>query len=173
MRIGSCLYKFKGEVYINLPFLTELKKVRDDKLETAYKIEIEGHSLPPFEWLQTHAVDNYANAVLPTEYISAYDIKETDDYLCINFYERGSHPYIGFYSKKDGSSCLYSGTDFMRETSLYGIGSTKAVCGDYFVATISPDALKRSYTKHPALQKIAKEIDSEDNPILCLYKFNK
>lgn len=173
MMIGSCLYAFNGDAYINLPFLPEIQKVKADGMETVYTIEIEGHSLAPLEWLQTHAVDNYASAVLPTEYISAYCIKETNDCICINFCANGSHPYIGFYSKKDGSSCLYTGTEFMKETGLIGIGITKAACGDFFVATIAPDALKRSASKQPALQKIADEVDSEDNPILCLFKFDK
>lgn len=169
--IGTNFYKINGETYLNLPFLPIVNKVKSHKIEAAFYLDFGKHKFATLEWLQTEATKNYASAVIPTDYISACNVKETDNYISASFYAKGANPYIGFYNKKTGKSCKYTGTDFLKYSGLNGISSVKGTYEDYFISTIYPSELGRSYIKNDKLRKIAEHANEEDNPILCLFKF--
>lgn len=110
------------------------------------------------------------NAIINSNYISAYTIRETASLLTISFYEKGNNSYIGFYNKQTKDSYLYKTSDFIKATSLVGLGRIQNTYKDYFIATLNPNVLKR-YGSHLAELNALKENLAEDsNPILCLIK---
>lgn len=166
---GSYFYTYNHQSYLNLPFSPEVERI--DK-EESYRVAIEGFEFADEDWLKAHAEKNYMQALRRSEYISAIHIQETDQLVALLFYV-GQKDYLGFYDKQTGESLLYSAFDFVRETSLYGLGRTLTTYQNYFVAAIDVLALKEHQTDIKALETIRKQIPADSNPILCLFKFNE
>lgn len=170
---GSPFYEYDGEVYLNLPFLPTVYHITSEQADEHFKLDLGAHKFAALEWLKEKAVDNYAGAIIPSDYISACNIRETDDYMSACFYAKGANGYIGFFNKKTKQSCKYSATDFMKQSGLTGFGLIKGVYGDYFIADIFPSALKRSSIKRDDHRTVAETVSEEDNPVLCLFKFKE
>ena len=78
---------------------------------------------------------------------------------------------IAFYDKEQKSSMIYSGYDFIKETSLNGLSKVITTYNDTFVATINPDVLKEKGTTIEELAQLSQSLPAESNPILCLFTF--
>lgn len=170
---GSLFYEYDGEVYLNLPFLPTVYHITSEQADEHFKFDLGSHKFAALEWLKEKAVDNYGGAIIPSDYISACSVRETDDYMSACFYVKGANGYIGFFNKKTKQSCKYSATDFLKQSGLTGFGLIKGVYGDYFIADIFPSALKRSSIKRDDLRTVAETVSEEDNPVLCLFKFKE
>ncbi|WP_099464429.1 MULTISPECIES: 6-bladed beta-propeller [Parabacteroides] len=167
---GSFFYQNGGEIFLNIPFKSTVYHITSQKAEEHFTINLGNHKFAPLDWLKKEASKNYASAIMTSNYISACNIKETKNYISACFYAKGANGYICFYNKNTQSSCKYSGTDFIKLTGLVGIGHIKSVYNDYFITDISAGALKRNSISRQDLQEIAKNINEEDNPVLCLFK---
>lgn len=170
---GEYFYKKDGDTYLNLSFLPIVYKIESDRIVSAFSLDLTPHRLASLEWLQNNAADHYTGALTKTDYISAYNVKETEDYLSVCYYAKGANDFIGFYNKKEGTSCKYTGVDFLKRTGLVGLGEIKGTYQDYFIATITSGILKLSYIEREDLRKISMKISEEDNPVLCLFKFKE
>lgn len=165
---GSYFYTYNYGSYLTLPFSPEVERI--DKKDS-YRIVLEGFEFADEDWLKAHAEKNYMQALRRSKYISAIHIQETDRLIALLFYV-GQKDYLGFYDKQTGESLLYSSVDFVKETSLYGLGRTLTTYQNYLVATIDALALKEHQTDIKALETIRRQISADSNPILCLFTFN-
>lgn len=87
------------------------------------------------------------------------------------FWSEAVRDYIAFYDKEQKSSMIYSGYDFIKETSLNGLSKVITTYNDTFVATINPDVLKEKGTTIEELAQLSQSLPAESNPILCLFTF--
>lgn len=169
--IGSVFYTFQDQVYLNLPFLHSVYQISETTCEETYAIELKGFQMPDQNWLKANAEENYFAALSHSDYVSAIQCQETNRYLYVTFLVGGSKDYIAFYDKEQKSSMIYSGYDFIKETSLNGLSKVITTYNDTFVATINPDVLKEKGTTIEELAQLSQSLPAESNPILCLFTF--
>lgn len=171
LAIGSVFYTFQDQVYLNLPFLHSVYQINETTCEETYAIELKGFQMPDQNWLKANAEENYFAALSHSDYVSAIQCQETNRYLYTTFLVGGSKDYIAFYDKEQKSSMIYSGYDFIKETSLNGLSKVITTYNDTFVATINPDVLKEKGTTIEELAQLSQSLPAESNPILCLFTF--
>lgn len=171
LAIGSVFYTFQDQVYLNLPFLHSVYQISETTCEETYAIELKGFQMPDQNWLKANAEENYFAALSHSDYVSAIQCQETNRYLYATFLVGGSKDYIAFYDKEQKSSMIYSGYDFIKETSLNGLSKVITTYNDTFVATINPDVLKEKGTTIEELAQLSQSLPAESNPILCLFTF--
>lgn len=171
LAIGSVFYTFQDQVYLNLPFLHSVYQISETTCEETYAIELKGFQMPDQNWLKANAEENYFAALSHSDYVSAIQCQETNRYLYTTFLVGGSKDYIAFYDKEQKSSMIYSGYDFIKETSLNGLSKVITTYNDTFVATINPDVLKEKGTTIEELVQLSQSLPAESNPILCLFTF--
>lgn len=171
LAIGSVFYTFQDQVYLNLPFLHSVYQISETTYEETYAIELKGFQMPDQNWLKANAEENYFAALSHSDYVSAIQCQETNRYLYTTFLVGGSKDYIAFYDKEQKSSMIYSGYDFIKETSLNGLSKVITTYNDTFVATINPDVLKEKGTTIEELAQLSQSLPAESNPILCLFTF--
>lgn len=171
MRMGTFFYIYKNNCFLNLPYSSTVYQVFSHKVMPYYHLDVKGYDFPSEEWMHQNATEDYATSILKSGYISACNVKESDDYLSINYFANGHNGFLGFYNKKTQKSCLYSAPDFIKKTGLTGAGWIKGTYKDYFVMPLSALVLKRYGSKIPALNDVAEKINEDDNPVLCLFKF--
>lgn len=171
LAIGSVFYTFQDQVYLNLPFLHSVYQINETTCEETYAIELKGFQMPDQNWLKANAEENYFAALSHSDYVSAIQCQETNRYLYATFLVGGSKDYIAFYDKEQKSSMIYSGYDFIKETSLNGLSKVITTYNDTFVATINPDVLKEKGTTIEELAQLSQSLPAESNPILCLFTF--
>lgn len=171
LAIGPVFYTFQDQVYLNLPFLHSVYQINETTCEETYAIELKGFQMPDQNWLKANAEENYFAALSHSDYVSAIQCQETNRYLYATFLVGGSKDYIAFYDKEQRSSMIYSGYDFIKETSLNGLSKVITTYNDTFVATINPDVLKEKGTTIEELAQLSQSLPAESNPILCLFTF--
>lgn len=171
LAIGSVFYTFQDQVYLNLPFLHSVYQINETTCEETYAIELKGFQMPDQNWLKANAEENYFAALSHSDYVSAIQCQETNRYLYATFLVGGSKDYIVFYDKEQRNSMIYSGYDFIKETSLNGLSKVITTYNDTFVATINPDVLKEKGTTIEELTQLSQSLPAESNPILCLFTF--
>lgn len=171
LAIGSVFYTFQDQVFLNLPFLHSVYQISETTCEETYAIELKGFQMPDQNWLKANAEENYFAALSHSDYVSAIQCQETNRYLYVTFLVGGSKDYIAFYDKEQKSSMIYSGYDFIKETSLNGLSKVITTYNDTFVATINPDVLKEKGTTIEELAQLSQSLPAESNPILCLFTF--
>ena len=171
LAIGSVFYTFQDQVFLNLPFLHSVYQINETTCEETYAIELKGFQMPDQNWLKANAEENYFAALSHSDYVSAIQCQETNRYLYATFLVGGSKDYIAFYDKEQKSSMIYSGYDFIKETSLNGLSKVITTYNDTFVATINPDVLKEKGTTIEELTQLSQSLPAESNPILCLFTF--
>lgn len=171
LAIGSVFYTFQDQVYLNLPFLHSVYQINETTCEETYAIELKGFQMPDQNWLKANAEENYFAALSHSDYVSAIQCQETNRYLYATLLVGGSKDYIAFYDKEQRNSMIYSGYDFIKETSLNGLSKVITTYNDTFVATINPDVLKEKGTTIEELTQLSQSLPAESNPILCLFTF--
>lgn len=171
LAIGSVFYTFQDQVFLNLPFLHSVYQINETTCEETYAIELKGFQMPDQNWLKANAEENYFAALSHSDYVSAIQCQETNRYLYATFLVGGSKDYIAFYDKEQRNSMIYSGYDFIKETSLNGLSKVITTYNDTFVATINPDVLKEKGTTIEELTQLSQSLPAESNPILCLFTF--
>lgn len=171
LAIGSVFYTFNEHVYLNLPFSPNIYQIYPSECKDAYSIGLNGFRIPDQDWLKSNAEENYMVSLTHSDYVSAIYCRETDRFLYLTFLVGGNKDYIGFYDKKEKTSILLSGYDFVNKISLHGLSKVVTTHQDHFVAIISPYALLEKGTNIPELDKLSKSLTRESNPIVCLFKF--
>lgn len=170
--IGSTFYTLNKKCYFNLPHIPTIYEVTSSNIIPVYQLNLGIHKFAPQEWMGHEAERNYS-AIVNTDYISAQNTQETDDYVCVGYCARGANAYIGFYNKKTEKSCKYSLPEFIRHTGLTGTSIVNNVYEDSFITALNASVLKRNpYSKIPELKSISESINEEDNPVICLIKLN-
>lgn len=171
---GQPIYQYNKNVFLNISYLSVIQIINKKSITPAYQISFGSHHMPSLEWLQKIGANdaNYAMKLINSEYISSYNIKETDSLLSVYYLVNGGHSYVGFYDKVKNISYKYTTDKFLEITELYGLTSSFGVFNNYFVASIMPNVLKQHEIKRDDLRSLLVNISDEDNPILCLFKIN-
>lgn len=168
--IGSPFYTLNKKCYLNLPHIPTIYEVTSSNIIPVYQLNLGIHKFAPQEWMEQEAPRDYS-AIVNTDYISAQNIQETNDYICVGYCAKGANAYIGFYNKKSGKSCKYSHSEFIRHTGFTGSSIINSVYEDSFITILNASILKRNpHGKIPELNAISENINEEDNPVLCLFK---
>lgn len=167
---GSLFYTYNQKCYLNLPHTPIIYEVTSQNIIPIYQLDLDNHKFAPQEWMEEEAKRDYS-VIVNTDYISAQNVKETDDYLSVWYCAKGANAYIGFYNKKTEQSCKYFLPEFLTHTGLTGMGNIKDSFDDYFITVLNPSILKRNpNTRIAELKSICERIDEEDNPVICLMK---
>ena len=117
---------------------------------------------------------NYAYSLLKSEYISAYNFKETDTFLFLNYIVDKGDVYVCLFDKEKNITYKYSSSEFSEITDLYGLTAPVCVYNNCFVATIGPGELLNNKDKihRSDIKSLTSKISDDDNPILIYFKFN-
>lgn len=167
---GSIFYTLNQNCYFNLSYIPIIYEVTSSNIIPVYQLDLGIHKFAPQEWIDREAKRNYS-AIVNTDYISAQNVKETNNYVSVGYCAQGANAYIGFYNKTTGQSCKYALPEFIRHTGLTGVGIVKDTFEDYFITVLNSSILKRNpNSKIPELKIISENINEEDNPVLCLFK---
>ncbi len=164
-------YTFNQKCYLNLPFVPIIHEVTSDKLIPTYQLELGKHKFASSEWLKTNVKNNYYETISNSNYISGQHVKETENYICVEYYIEGMNQYIGFYNKKTGASFIQKGSDFAKHIGLNGFNQLKGTHEDYFIFSTLPSTFARFKNSSEDSKPIMGNIKEDDNPILCLVKF--
>lgn len=170
MRMGSFFYTYEDNCYLNLPYSSIVYQIFSDKVIPYYHLDVKGYEFPPEEWMHKNAIKDYTSSVLKSGYISACNVKESNEYVSVNYFANGYNGFLGFYNKITQKSYLYSASDFIRKTGFTGAGWVKGTYEDYFIIPLSALVLKRYGSKIPELNQVAAKLKEDDNPVLCLFK---
>lgn len=169
---GSFFYTSDSNCYLNLPHTSIIFKITTQNITPAYQLDLDNHKFAPLEWLERNAAMDYSS-IINTDYVSAQNVKETNNYISVCYFTKGANAYIGFYNKQTAQSYKYSISDFIKHTGLTATGIIKNTYKDSFIAILNSSVLKRNpNSKILELKSISENITEEDNPILCLLKLN-
>lgn len=167
-------YKRKDKTYFYMPFSPIVYEITSQEVKPVYNISFQKNSFPPVDYMKSIIGDgskDYTNDLLHSGYVAAYSISETDNFMTIA-YLVNNKMNVDIYNKQDKKSYQYP--DFTENLLFGGINLPFAgTYQDYFLTTISPLTLKNDgYVKQDELRALAATISEEDNPIICLIKFN-
>ena len=84
----------------------------------------------------------------------------------------GNQDYYAIYNKKSKHSRIYTNKEFCHLLGINGLNTIIGTYNNYFVCSLSTALLKRSQSIGRAdLRNIADKLSEEDNPIICMFKF--
>lgn len=168
---GSAFHQLKDRSFIHFSHSASIWEITTAGTKAVYQLSFGADQLPPLEYLQeeSRGQRDYAKSLLNSEYIYTYEVHETASHVAILYYKKGE-THIGFYNKETKQAQKYFFPDFMRATSLIGLGRICGVYGDYFVARMHTDMAKKNAIKREDLHMIYESVSEDDNPILCLFK---
>ena len=170
---GSLFYEQGNKSYFNPPYTSTIYEITSTHSTAAFQLDLGKHHFAPDEWMEREAIHDYS-VIIKTDYISSQNVKETSKYVSVGYCAKGANAYIGFYNKETGQACRFALPEFIRHTGLTGAGIVSDSFNDYFVLKLYSPVLKRNpNSKIEELANISKDRNEEDNPVLCLIKFNE
>lgn len=171
---SSHFHQYQGNTFIHFPFSATVWKVERDTSLLAYEVSFGNRQMPPLDYMMKIGKDqkNYTGELFESGYVYTYKLSELEDYLQVTFM-CGKSTYFGFYNKDDEITFTYEFPEFIRATGLAGLRGLTGTHNDCFVGYIDPGVLKRNYTPHANLQELSDKAKEDDNPILCLFKFEE
>lgn len=166
-------YKLQDKAFFYLPFSPVIYEVTSRNIQPAYKISVQSHHFPPADFMQTIVGDgslDYYRDLLASDYIMAYNTLETDDFMVVVYLIKNKIE-VGIYNKQDKKSYQYP--DFTNNLLQGGMELPFAgTYQHYFISSISPASFSDRYVRQDELRSMAANMSEDDNPILCLIKFN-
>lgn len=173
--LGQRFHQHNGHTFLSIPFFSMVYEVTTEGIIPSYNVMFGKHNLPSQDWLSTHLSNdqNYVRSLLDSEYISVFNLNETDDYFATVYYASNRNCYIGFYNKKIKRSYKYTAKEFMNLIGFNGLGPIIGTVDNYFLAAVYSNDLKASSIENKELKTIARKIAKDDNLVLCLFKFKK
>lgn len=173
---GNLITEYGCNAYLCIPYLPDIQSVKSDCISPVYQFSFDSHHLPSLEWLKDFASEdaNYAYSLLKSEYISAYNFKETDTFLFLNYIVDKGDVYVCLFDKEKNITYKYSSSEFSEITDLYGLTAPVCVYNNCFVAIIGPGELLKNKDKihRSDIKSLTSKISDDDNPILIYFKFN-
>jgi hypothetical protein len=169
-------YTYGGRTCVYFPFSPVVYAISDAGLTPVYRLRFGNHPFPSPDDRKSLADGggDYTRRLLNSAYVAAWCVFETDSFIA-SVYLVQNRIHAGIYSKSEEKTYRYAdfsaGTDEgIRCIELPFTGTYR----DYFIASISPDILKRDIRKikRPDFHALAEKVSEEDNPVLCLIKFN-
>lgn len=171
---NGTFYERGDQTHFYMPFSPVVYEVTSQEVKPVYNLSFQKHKFPPVDYMQSIVGDGatyYDKELLHSGYVAAYSLSETDNIITIA-YLVNNKMNVDIYNKQDKKSYQYP--DFTENLLLGGMNLPFAgTYQDYFLASISPLALKNDgYVKQDELRTLAANLSEEDNPIICLVKFN-
>lgn len=168
---GSVFHQLNDRSFVHFPFSANIWEITTTGTKVVYQLSFGSDQLPPIEYLRKEAEGqkDYAIPLLNSKYIYAYEVFETSSHLAVLYYKKGE-THIGFYNKNTKQTQKYFFPDFMQTTSLVGLGKICGVYGDYFIARMHTDVVKKNTSKIESIHNISNLLSEDDNPILCVFK---
>lgn len=171
---NGTFYERGDQTHFYMPFSPVVYEVTSQEVKPVYNLSFQKHKCPPVDYMQSIVGDgatHYAKELLHSGYVAAYSISETDNFITIS-YVVNNKMNVDIYNKQDKKSYQYP--DFTENLLLGGMNLPFAgTYQDYFLTTISPLTLKNDgYVSQDELRALAANLSEEDNPIICLIKFN-
>lgn len=173
IRTGNNFYQHEGQIYLSIQFSSIVYRITSKSAIPVYNISFGKDLLPSEEWLSNHIIkdENYLNELIKSQYISAYNLGETKEYIGTTYYAHGQKFYIAFFNKTTKRSYKCNAYDFMKKYNLYGMSPIKGTHNDYFITSLNMSDLKKYPILSDRLRSIVDKSSEEDNPIICLFKF--
>ncbi|MDR3252993.1 MAG: 6-bladed beta-propeller [Tannerella sp.] len=142
-------------------------EITSEGAKPAYKMNFGNHSFPPLDFADSHSS---ATALLQTSYIGIYQFFQNDSFILSRYLWNGNRCY-GIYNKKTRQTHRYA--DF-QEDGIFKYASIEGATEDgHFVLSLQPDRLLEQKTIRIAeLRELMETVSEDDNPIICLVKFN-
>lgn len=170
--IGRRFHQYDGHTFLSIPFFSTVYEVTTQGIVPSYDVMFGKHYLPSHDWLLTHLSNdqNYIRSLLNSEYISAFNLNETDSYLATTYCAENKNCYIAFYNKETKRSYKYSAEEFIKIIGFDGVSHILGAYNNYFIVAIYPSELKKSSIKNEGLRSISEKIEVDSNFILCLFK---
>lgn len=172
---------FNNNFYFIDPFLNQVYKIYDEKVESYIFFDF-GDKNPT----EAENATRLANRSLIKNFSSKArqleNVYETPDFIMANIIV-GSDGLVILYDKKSEKSITWTYKSFICEPYQIFIAEPHAVSEDYFCSVLSAvnynkQTVKNSVIPEPSNPEFKKyslmmNTDSQDNPIIALYKFKK
>jgi hypothetical protein len=174
IHLGDALYQIDGKIHFTHPQKPVVYEIDKENIYPVYELSLGDTHFPSLDYLKSISKNNtdYTRALIHSGYVASYSLLETSRFLLITCMVN-QQIYIGLYEKQTGKSWKYSEKDFIDITHTDGINFPfVGTYNDSFIATVSPGRLKNRYVRNDALRNLSENISEEDNPILCIIKFN-
>ena len=174
LSLGKRFFENDNHHYLAAQFNPIAYEVSTDTIKPVYQVSFGQYKFPPADWLSTHINedDNYLPSLFKSPYICAFNLNETSDYLLATFLIHGNQDYYAIYNKKSKHSRIYTNKEFCHLLGINGLNTIIGTYNNYFVCSLSTALLKRSQSIGRAdLRNIANKLSEEDNPIICMFKF--
>lgn len=172
MRPINRFYRSENNLFIYLPFTSDIYKITSDSCFRYYDVIYENLSFPPLEYLKSidRQGDNYIKKLYNGDYIYFTQIFENSKFITSQF-NVGEKKYIGIYdkSKKEGYYYLKAEKISLKSIEkidyLQIIGMNK----DDFISVLKIDTeCKTEYIDNELKQIISNRVE-ESNPVLLLF----
>jgi hypothetical protein len=159
-------YRSKDNMYFYQGHLPTVYKVTAEEVKPAYQLILGRHPFPSLEYLR--ALQD-GRDLMKTNYIVCYLLLESKTFL-LTKYMVDQKMFVGIYNKKKKQTYRYA--DFHNEGTIFNVVSYIGTTDDdRFILSFPTEPLKRRYIEPDALRALAETVSEEDNPILCLVKF--
>lgn len=172
MRPIHRFYRSEGDLFIYLPFTSDIYKITSDSCFRYYDVKYENLAFPPLEYLQSidKQGDNYIRKLYSGDYIHSEQIFENKNFITSQFYV-GEKKYIGIYDKNRKEGYYYLKANKNNPESIAGmdylqiIGTNK----EDFISVLKTDTDYQIQNIDPELQQILSQKAEESNPVLLFF----
>ena len=174
--MGGPIYEYDNRIFVHHAYFPTVYEVTSSNtLKPVYELSSPPHRFPTVDYLkglEEKEDAEYWKTLSVDNYISAYNLQETKDYICITYFIKNK-AHIGFYNKNTKASCKFYFPDFSQAAQINGLGGVYGTYKDRFIARVFPEVLKHNHINRDNLREIAKQVKEDDNPILCFFKFKQ
>lgn len=169
------MYRYNNEVYVYHHLFPFVWKYKTDQIEPVYKIELEGYTFPNTKFLNEESKtsdrqQDYTQALNNSDYITNYVINECSDMISISI-QKNNVPIQALYNKKSKKGYIFPLKDYYRSLNLgmlmFPIGATE----EYVIGYIQMNEDIIQVKENMKLYKYIENKNTDENPILCLYKW--
>jgi len=172
MRPIHRFYRSEGELFIYLPFTSDIYKITPDSCFRYYDVKYENLSFPSLEYLKSidKQGDNYIKKLYTDNYVYSVQIFENKKFVTSQF-SVGERRYIGIYDKDKKEGYYYLKTEKNSPKSiekvdyLQIIGTNK----ENFISVLKLDTDCKTEYMDNELQQIISRRAEENNPILLFF----
>lgn len=169
-------YKYNNEIYVYHHLFPYIWKYKDKDINAKYHIKLDNYIFPDINFLKENSMSSgkerdYTPQLINSNYITNYRIDESSDIISISI-QKNNMPIQALYNKKKREGYLFSLKDYYKSLNLgmlmFPIGSTD----EYIIGHIQMNDDIQLVKENMKLHKIITHKTTEDNPIICLYKWN-
>ncbi|MDR0698191.1 MAG: 6-bladed beta-propeller [Tannerella sp.] len=166
------IYNINSRVFAYHHLQPYLYEITGSNCKIHARLSFEGFTFPALDFSADPASFQYMDKLdnSPRE-ISAYGIYESNDLLFIQLII-GKQPCFAIHHKTTNTSSVFSGKDFIDSAGLgiavFPVGATDE---EIICRITASRRINREKIKDPAFAEIAANMQEDDNPVLCFFKW--